>query len=763
MPRDSHPQTPEPMPELTPRQALAQELAERLAEPAGVRTLRLAQLHGLVAPSKLRRGPGSSSDNDGSAGGDGPAGEDIKGREGPRPVSVWSPVGKAARGSSTASEELVFERPEPHPLGDQYAVRRRIPARAAAGTRRVCFFGESVAAGYLFAPHLTPAGVLEVHLNEVDGEKAWEVVDLARTNETLASLTATVEASMQLAPDVLVIFAGNNWNLLETPELSLHAPGVGDRQRYAAALREGGLGGPVKLARRRRRGALEAAVGRIAALAEERRIPVVWLVPEVNLGDWQSRQPVPWLPGDGVARWHRTLDAGLEAVGAGRAAEVRRLAEELQRLDGGWNPTGHRLEALGWQLSRGDAGEAGDAAQEALREAARREVDAQHYPLLAHLGAPQAGREERRWIHELAPGRLRVVDLPEILRRHGGAALPGRRYFLDYCHLTAEGMHVAMAAVAAEVLSVAAEGAGDRRWEELLRTLPAPSPSSEAVALASFSAAIHSAHRLLPVVGKGEVLRFWCAEALAASEGIAEAMVDFVSARCAPLPAVLTAAQRRNLISPYRLQLQHGWRWDGSDLQLLLALRAVLGERFGAQGTARWDAAVGSSGTSRRPAVDLLDPRGQWEPVERFLPDAMELDDLDAQGLYRASWPRSRFGWVGGGDAGGTGARRCQITARLPAVLGEPREGEIQVFLGEQPIARLQAGPRWRSWAVELPAAMIRSGINQLTVRWPEMPPLSAGNLHQDPLAWVARELEEGKEADLHPVFGEIYRLVLVD
>jgi hypothetical protein len=629
----------------------------------------------------------------------------------------------------------------------------------------VCFFGESVAAGYLFAPHLTPAGILEEQLNEVDGERVWEVVDLARTNETLASMTATIEASMQLAPDVLVIFAGNNWNLLETPEISPHAPGVEDRQRYAMALREGGLAGPVKLARRRRRAALNAAVERITALVENRRIPVVWVVPEVNLADWQSRQPVPWLPGDGVARWHRSLAAGLEALGAADGAEVRRRAEQLRRLDGGWTPTAHRLEALGWGLlldeQDGQTAREADlqAARGKVREAARREVEAQHYPLLAHLGAPQAGREEQGWIRDLA-GRLRVVDLPAVLRHHGGPALPGRRYFLDYCHLTAEGMHVAMAATAAEVLSV--EGrSGDRSWKELLEALPAPSPPSEAVAVACFGAAIHSAHRLLPLAGKGEVLRHWCDAALDASPAIANTMLDFVAARCAPVPAVLTVAQQHNLSSPYRLQLQHGWRWEGSDPELLLALRSALEERLGDEGIERWEASVSAPGSSRVLPTSLLTPRGQWEPVERFLPDAMELDDLDGQGLYRAAWPRSRFAWAAGRNSCGAGPVRCLLTARLPSALGEPREGEIRVLLDDQVVARLQAGPRWRSWAVELPAAMIRTGIHQLTVHWPEMPPLPSRDSHRDPLARVARELEEGREADLHPVLGEIYRLDL--
>src|SRR3954452_25139562 len=111
----------------------------------------------------------------------------------PRPISIWLPREKDG--------EQVFERPDPGPLGDHYATRKVIPAKQAR--QRICFFGESAAAGYLYAPHLTPARVLEDHLRHLAGPGAFEVVDLARTNEPLQPLVATVEAAMQLAPDLL--------------------------------------------------------------------------------------------------------------------------------------------------------------------------------------------------------------------------------------------------------------------------------------------------------------------------------------------------------------------------------------------------------------------------------------------------------------------------------------------------------------------------------------------------------------------------------
>ena len=216
----------------------------------------------------------------------------------PEPISIWVP--------QEVDGELAFVRPDPLPLGDHYAARKVLRPKRSELPLRVAYFGESVAAGYLYAPHLTPAQVLEEQLRAAGGEDDFEVIDLARTNETLPSLAATVRASLQIQPDVLVLFVGNNWNLLETPEISPYAPSAQARQRYAEALRDG-LDGPVRLAEEELRRVAEGTFELIALIARTVGIPVVVVVPEVNLADWETRQPVVRLPRDGVARWYSLL------------------------------------------------------------------------------------------------------------------------------------------------------------------------------------------------------------------------------------------------------------------------------------------------------------------------------------------------------------------------------------------------------------------------------------------------------------------------
>lgn len=630
---------------------LYERLAEVLATPDGLRAFRLLQSAGMLSPPPS---PALS-----------PSGE--RGTN----ISIWEKQGD------------VWVRPDPLPLGDHYATRKVLKKKEAELPLRIAFFGESVAAGYLYAPHLTPAQVLEGYLGD-----DFEVIDLARTNETLPSLAATVRASLQIQPDMLVIFVGNNWNLLETPEVSPYAPSVAARQRYAQALREG-IEGPARLAEERLRQVAEGTFELIGLIAGTVKIPVIVVIPEVNLADWETRQPVMRLPGDGVARWHALYRQG--------------DAEAMLELDGGSCPTTWRL--LGAQrLAVGDV--------EGARQAFQAEVDSARYATLGFLSAPQATTQARELLRELSARHgFTAVDLRGVLH-------PDRRSFLDYCHLTLEGIQAAMAAVAAEAVRLSGMPEGDRRE-------PSLSPEAEATAL--LGAAVHSAHRLLTSHRpKKQVLEAWCREALRVCPEIESAMRDLLEARSAPVPAVLTAAQQRNLASPFRLLLQHGWRWDWLDADLLEAMADILG--------------LPLPTVPKGPDLEL------WDPLERFFPEVMDLEDLPRRGTYRSPWPVSTFCLV----ADGTRDVGLELTARVPE-----GQGEVQAAVNGVDVGALPVGERWTRGSLRVPASALRAGLNRLTLRWPDPPPVQ-----EDPFRTVLERLDLGLEADLHPVFGEVFSLV---
>ncbi len=606
-----------------------------------------------------------------------------------RPISIWQP--------ETRDGEVVFVRPEPGPFSDHYSARRLIPARCRR-PRRLCLLGESTAAGYLLAPHLTPAGVLERRLGD-----GWEVVDLARTNERLESLADTAEAALQLAPDRFVVFAGNNWNLLETPEWSPYLPSTASRREIAERLRREGPPGPARAAAAALRSRAEAVFDRLATLD----VPVTVVVPEVNLADWESPQPVGWLPGDGVSRWYGLLRSARRALADGDPRRAGAQAVDLLRLDRGGVSTGLRLLSRSCQALGDD---------ERARTAARAEVDTVRYAAMAVLPAPQATATAQELLRAAATRhRLSLVDLPERLGRV--ERLPGRRLFYDYCHMTPEGIDLAMTAVASE----AARQAGGWGAEPPRGGAGAIEISARARASAELGAALHGAHRGL----EGELVRFWLARAVATDPGAADVLLDLVAARASPVPAVLTP---RQLEDPW-LNHQHGWKWTYLDAEVIAAAGDVLG----------WERV--------RPLI--LAPGGSprvepWSPLARFYPEAVEHEDLPPPLFLRSPWPWTDFALLVDGPV------EIELVARLPAA-AYPEGGSMEVRLESRPLERLGLGDAWRRHRCRVPA---RPGLNRLSVDWP-LPTVPGEAM----LSRAIARLEAGRQADLHPVFGELLDL----
>lgn len=642
----------------------------------------------------------------------------------PEPISIWQP--------GVADGRAVFRRPAVHPFGDHYADRLQLNSRRPGDPPRICFFGESAAAGYLLAPHVTPAKALQAHLRHLLPLDTPDVIDLARTNERLASLVETVRNSFQLSPDLLIIYAGNNWNLLETPELSPYFPSWRGQQQMAEALLAGGLEALAALALRERLARAWSALSEIAEVAGARSVPVVLVVPEVNLADWETLQPAPWLPGARLERWYGLLEEAKRSLQSGCYAAASRAAFEMLDLDGGVSSTPYRLLAQA---------RAGQGAWPAARAAAEAEVVSGHYSTMCFLGAPQASSAEQRLLrHAAQTFGFATVDLPGLFADDGADALPGRHLFMDYCHLTVEGVHQAAAGMAAAALEALGHGTTPD-VAALIRDLPRPVITPEHLATAELGAAIHTAHRLADFLRKDELVRHWLERAFDTSPGIAQAMLELVATRSVDLPALFTPAQQSNLASSYMLQLQHGWRYDHVDACLVQAIINVLASRAPELAERATQSLLEHAPTS----ADLVEPRALWQPLMQFYPDLLPARDRHGYAFLRAAWPRVSFAWIA---TAGTNLV-LDITARLPQRV----RGRAAVFVNGQLASELELTAHWSRSMLSIPAPLLRSGLNQITFQFPPPDP------RDDVWSAVAGRLAQGLEADLFPVFGELFNV----
>ncbi|MCI0357900.1 MAG: hypothetical protein L0211_05350 [Planctomycetaceae bacterium] len=598
-----------------------------------------------------------------------------------------------------------------------------IPAKGAR--RRVLLLGESVARGYLFDPWLTPALVLERMLNDALGDGSFEVVDLARTDLTFRELVPLLLETPALEPDAIVLFAGNNW---ENVNLSMR-----EFQLLATALRAGGFPACQRaFIDQVLVPASRAVLDLLAATVQTLGIPAVVVVPEVNLREWRNDAAAlaPTLTGGGNRVWLGLWARAQAEFANERYEHAAALLREMIELDGG---TGSPPQALLGEclLHLGRRSEA-RAALEAARDAVCG-IFIRHAPLCP--SAVQTVQRDKAAQHGLA-----MVDLSRVFTDHLHGELPDRRLFLDYCHLTREGIHLAMAATAAQLaprLGRAVTPVG-----RFLRVDMPMSPSC--LAMSHFLAAIHNAH-----YGQDKaVLEHHCREALASSADIAEVMRDYLDFQIRRAPNWMCRSYERikdlgaaelRAVDRYLSPEDAGTVDKFADFALVDCIERAL--RDAGVEVEPW-----LSEHIRREHVgddvNLLATRYRaatfWERSghSTALPRA----------YHQACTPVSTFFLIRDDSAAVTLRLTCRVRG------SEPVPDHSIVRVNGVDVARVPAHATWGTHAIAVPRGCLRAGVNRIDIHWPiHTPPCP------DDLERAASNLERCVFPDVLPVFGEIF------
>jgi hypothetical protein len=699
---------------------MCEDLARTLATEEGLRQARLMQSLELALPAAPSAAAGAGGDKRDALAAAREAAARVLRPKGPppaAPIGPWRPQDRDG--------EVVFVRADAPGPGDPWPPHETLRPRGAGGPRRVVFLGESAAAGWFYAPLLTPALVLERQLRAMAGDESWEVVNLAKVDLSAPELMVLAGAVHQLRPDVVVVFAGNNW----PQRYQVPPPGVPGPAEAALAFRAEGLAGLERASGEATARIAEDVVARVARLAAEAAVPIVLVVPEVNLADFDRTLPSPWLAGGDLPAWHAAWQEGRARMREADFAGAELSARRMIALDGGRAAASRRL------LARALAalGRLPEAAA-----AARAEVDARAWD--NHPYVPAATTVVQRVLRERGTEHgFAVVDLPQVLAEHGETPLPGRRYFLDYCHLTPEGMDVSMAAVAARILG---EGRG---WREVLARAGATAAPSALEGRARFMAALYTRHWIATDEAVPS-FRHWMEAALEASEDAADTLAGYAATRCVPPEALLFSRRQQELFTSVGRSERHIWSAPHLDPEALRAIAEALEARGRPAAREIEDALVRHHAAGER-EVDLLSPVYHWGLADQPRPNSSLRNNPPA--FYAARTPSAHFCLVAGGD----GALRLELTARLPAVEG-PRAGELSVLLEGRTLGRVALGSAWRRHAIEVPAAALRRGINRLTLEWPPLPPEGDAALRR-----IGLRLDQRVGVDIHPVFGQIMRL----
>ena len=559
---------------------------------------------------------------------------------------------------------------------------------------RIVLIGESVARGYLYDPQFTPATALKVILDSYLGQNSVEVLDLARTDLGFEVKELAVSVLL-LQPDAVIIFGGNNWSDLPVdPRLKPYVEQM---------VREQGIGGLKRLSEGQMEEKTRQLVKDVSATYKTRGVPLIWIIPEFNLGDWKDPiSNVPLLQKDANRQWMNHFDLAHEALRSGDLSAASEHAKQMVELDQGMNASGYYILAeCSQKLGELDKAKCYlESARDAMVWCPSLNCSPRPHSLLQRVVRVEAENNKHA-----------VVDTPKLFTEHLNGEIPDRRLFLDYCHLSAAGIQITMAAAASHVLRIL-EGL-NISWSVLAKKCAAP--TAEVLGEASFLAAIHNAHWWQSY----DQVYFYCAQALEYAPHVAKLMLSFIDmqTRTAPMLMCTSAEHLHELGSP----LIDRYLFHSNTQQLD---RVLLGAMVDALRTV---------GIDFRESLDQL--RQQEHSVTHrrtdllkyvYCSSALTQDVMgvarqrlgqgrprnDAQ-YYRAYWRESRFVFVG--------QKKCAVQLRLTCRLPKTSlsQGSIYIEVNGEGWGEMSITRQWSTWDILIPGNLIRDNLNDVAVRWP--------------------------------------------
>ncbi len=627
-------------------------------------------------------------------------------------VGIWKPEVIKKRKFYVRDRNLANEFP-------LWANVERIPFKGRK--TRIVFIGESVARGFLYDPYFTPAAYLAEIINAQLAPNGAEVIDLAKTDLLMNELKEICTSGLKLEPDAVVVFAGNNW--VNTDRFSDE-----DMDRMMTLMEtEAGFNEFKVMLEAKYRELTVNFVKHISAVFKDNNIPWVLIIPEFNLMDWKCSELdrlLAW-PGPEASRWFQLRKEAEQALNHGHTDKAEPLISEMIKLNP-TNPLAYRLMAE-YHLGNNRIPEAGKNLELAQ--------DTKMFRFNTVPGTISVIRQTLR--EEASRYQIPVVDLPVEFAKKG---IPGKELFIDYCHLTAEGIQITMALTAQQLLRILKRE--DIPADRL--QVQGSNPGDDVKARAHFFAAIHNAHKGQPY----DILYHHCRQAVNLSESIIDFFRHYIdmASRHAPWSLVKSceALIGSGELSQYAMLLQ-------PDIRRIMDIPLV---------DAMADA-LKTKGIDIKDQIDTLRAtehgiqKGKVNLLESYYHlDSYTYTSIFSDGFYRAYDAESCFYLLSENST----EAELQLTCRVPLIGTE--EAGISITINDSYATRLTVSKKWKTHRLRIPTEYIRKSLNRIKIQWPtnldsnEKPRLSAG-------MFKGKKIDQLKRT-VYPVYGEIHNFTAV-
>jgi hypothetical protein len=549
---------------------------------------------------------------------------------------------------------------------------------------RIVLLGESVARGWPVDPGYNPA----ISLNKIFDKAGSnvEIIDLARTNCGLSDLRKLLYECVELKPDALVIFGGNNWIINcqklftddhELIEIAIDQIDQGNYEALKSSIQE--------IVSRE----AEEFFSLLNQISRAQNLLTFIVNPEFNLQDWRSNdlEKLPLFDADMMSEWYQTCSDTLDALKNGDLKRAGSLSDKLIGLFPS-NPYGYELKAE-CSLLNGDTNDA----RKYLRDAIENKMYQTSSPGITATLQEQIRTMCRQY-------NFQLIDLPSVFQQHLENGIPGREIFLDYCHMTVRGINIAMYHLASQFSSVVFGTEMSLSLDDVIGF----GHDNVNDAKSHFLAAIHNAHW-----GQDfEIICYHCRKALS-YYNISDYMLAFAKAMNSTCPGRLNKdfgfLVESGIFSTYILLTLQSDGTEAFNVPLYNAILKSLDE----QGINERDRLTNFRNAEHCRGVKKVNLlKACYHNGYRYNLSSKLKDTA----YYREYYKSSHF--IIMADQEGK-IINLEIVHRFPY----KTSGCIEFELNGMRIGNAASGNNWSKSTINLPVDMIHMGMNAFVIHWP--------------------------------------------
>lgn len=598
--------------------------------------------------------------------------------------------------------------------------------------KRIVLLGESVARGYLFDPFFNPAKSLEHVLNSL-GSFEYEVVDLAKVSIQLDELTEISRACIALNPDVIIVFAGNNFfsslrsdslyheNWEQLIRKNILTDENGNKYLDKAGFKDIKWNVEKKLVE-----ITTKYLDSLSGISVESGVPVVFVIPEFNLLDWKSTETeniLFRLSDSNCLAWISLRNEICDALSKGEFDQLEWKAKALINLDLS-HPFGYEVLAE-YYIKNGLISEAEQLLKNA-RDTSIFNRSTGQARIFSVIG-DTLGKE--------APSRnIATIDLPEIFKKKLNGGVPDRHLFIDYCHLSDTGINIMVAYTTQKIVEMMS---GLKLSIEEIEAHSAVI-DKEKKANGYLCAAVHNAH----YGQKPEIINYLCLKAINTSINVVEVMKNYIDMATRKTSTVLCKSHEKIVESELIAQYVSGHGFINKKNNKILDFYLVNA----------MVSALESKNINLRDSIDALriSEHGITEKKINLLQSFYRSKSYDEfigslTLYYQAHFIESEFIFVA---EGGLHAE-FELTYRTKSRVSSNEK--ILINVNGLNVVQLSLSEKWVTNIFSTKNIVLKRGLNHLTINWtygPRKPVLSEALLETVPTSSLNEIVE---------IFGEIH------